>query len=96
MRREDKCLAASVMLVNITLWEDRNITERVEELLESNLQKKLWHLGSMPPIMVVLHDKWATLGDRILDGKGSSCKNIKSFGEVRLDEERRSSGATRQ
>lgn len=69
----DPCLAASVMLVNTTLWIDQNVTKDIEVLIESNAKSKLWHLGSMPPLMIALHGQWRSLGEKIQDGKGSDC-----------------------
>ena len=80
MKSDDPCLAASVMLVNVELWERRGITERVEELLASNTKEKLWHLGSMPPLMVVMHKQWVSMGARVLDGKGSDCSSLQRKG----------------
>mmetsp|Transcript_7895 Transcript_7895/g.24068 ORF Transcript_7895/g.24068 Transcript_7895/m.24068 type:complete len:691 (-) Transcript_7895:18-2090(-) len=73
------CLAASVMLVNVTTWLSQNTTGEIERLLEANAKKKLWNLGSMPPLVVALAGgKWAKLSG-IADGKGSSCEKRGGF-----------------
>ena len=75
LRPDDPCLTASVMLVNISAWIAANTTQRVEMYLAQNAVKKLWHLGSMPPLMIVLAGKWAQLPG-IADGKGSNCESV--------------------
>lgn len=76
IKPRDPCLAAAVMLVNISRWMSENITEKLDDALLMNAQQKLWHLGSLPPLMVVLNRKWTSLQSIILDGKGSNCETI--------------------
>jgi len=78
IKEEDACLTASVMLVNITAWTHLHITDSVEHWLAANAASKLWHLGSMPPLMVALHGKWRPLGGDIVgDLKGvNSCSAL--------------------
>ena len=73
------CLAASVMLVNISLWIENNTTEILEELLSNNADEKMWHLGSMPPLMIAFHNKWTSLTHKVVDGKGSSCETLQNI-----------------
>ena len=47
--------------------------DKLEELLATNADKKLWHLGSMPPLMIAMHDKWKSLKEIVKDGKGANC-----------------------
>ena len=73
------CLAASVMLINVSTWLARNTTGEVERLLAANAENKLWHLGSMPPLVIALRGGgWATLAG-VADGKGSSCSTRGRF-----------------
>jgi hypothetical protein len=78
INKHDPCLASGVMLVNISLWVAENITSKLEEALVMNAQHKLWHLGSLPPLMVVLHGKWISLAHKVMDGKGSNCETIQA------------------
>jgi len=69
------CLAASVLLVNITEWQSMNITRKVETWLAKNKASQIWILGSMPPLMLALYGEWEPLPN-VGDGKGKGCQNI--------------------
>ena len=71
----EACLVAGVMIVHIDRWLQLGLRERVEELLEMNAEQQLWHLGSMPPLIVALgHRNWERLSSRqIVDMKGRVC-----------------------
>ena len=75
------CLAPSVMVYNTSLWLATNMTTTVERLLAQNAAAKLWHLGSMPPLMVALHGRWTAFPSSIVsDGKGSDCSWLQRSG----------------
>jgi len=76
------CITASAMVYNISAWAAANMTATVERLLAENAEAKLWHLGSMPPLMVALHGRWKPLPSSIVkDGKGSDCSWLQRTGE---------------
>jgi hypothetical protein len=75
IRNDEPCLMASVMLVNVSEWRHQNVTHNVEKWLAANMEKKLWNLGSMPPLMLAIHNKWTQLGN-IYDGKATGCKDL--------------------
>ena len=74
LKPDGACITASAMVYNTSAWAAANMTAKVERLLAENAKAKLWHLGSMPPLMVALHGRWTSLPSSIVkDGKGSDC-----------------------
>ena len=74
LKPDGSCITASAMVYNISAWAAANMTATVERLLAENAEAKLWHLGSMPPLMVALHGRWKPLPSSVVkDGKGSDC-----------------------
>lgn len=69
---DDPCLVSAVMLVNVRLWIEQGITAKLESLLKSNKKKKMWHTGSLPPLMVALNAKWGPLNGVVVNGEDSN------------------------
>jgi len=70
----DECLTASVMIVDVKRWRQRNITAEVERWIASNVNEKLYYLGSMPPLMLALGREWERLPTgAVVDMKGIKC-----------------------
>ena len=67
------CLTASVLYVNVSEWLRLNVTGRVEKWAEENARRKLWSLGSMPPLMLAAEEVGWQVLPNIMDGKGRKC-----------------------
>jgi hypothetical protein len=70
--------------MSVTLWMAESVTEELENLLYLNTEKKLWHLGRMPPLMVVLHEKWHSFKRLVVDGKGATCETLNDIKDGEL------------
>ncbi|KAI9080340.1 hypothetical protein K1719_037734 [Acacia pycnantha] len=71
-----------VMIVDVEKWREGNYTQKVERWMEVQKQKRIYHLGSLPPFLLVLagdikavDHRWNQhgLGGDNLEGK---CRNL--------------------
>ncbi|KAI8114392.1 hypothetical protein M9434_002517 [Picochlorum sp. BPE23] len=74
LKASDPCIS-SVLLINRELWSKENRTERIEYWLDSNAKKKLWHLGSFPPLIIEFANQFEPMNDLVADNKGYRVAN---------------------
>ena len=70
LQATDPCIASAIMIINRKAWLDQKRREGLERWLAENKRKKLWHLGSMPPLMTEFAGEWEHLPpDLVIDNK---------------------------
>ena len=74
------CITASVIVMHLKRWRDRQLTRRVEAWLRVNAEAavhgsgRLWRLGSMPPLILALQEEWERLlPAHVVDMKRRAC-----------------------
>lgn len=55
------CLASVMLVIDVQRWLARNTTAAVESWLAQNAQRRMWKLGSLPPLMLALGQHWERL-----------------------------------
>jgi len=62
---------AGVMVIDMVLWEQENVTDRVRELVQLNRAGRFWRHGSQPPLLMLLYDRVEWLDESWnIDGLG--------------------------
>lgn len=52
---------AGVLVTDLALWRQYNITAQLEVWMHRNTQRKLWKWGSQAPLALVFYEKWMAL-----------------------------------
>lgn len=69
-----ECLAGGVLFLNLAKWRQSGVVSRIERRIEQNTLKKLYSLGSMPPLILAVGDDWERLpSEYVYDGKKTHC-----------------------
>ena len=68
------CLTSSAMLIHIPRWNARNISAMLWHVVAMNAEQRLYALGSLPPLMIVMGQNWEMLPETdVRDMKAKSC-----------------------
>ena len=61
IKPDDPCIASAIILVNRKAWIQQKRRNSIEGWLAENQKKKLWHLGSLSPLMTEFAGEWQHL-----------------------------------